>query len=104
MLVQAELVRHGFDRQIPAGIVLTGGGSKIEGAVELAEEIFHRPVRLGAPQEIAGLRDVVRNPIHSTGVGLLLYGHEFRQQGAVRAQPGMRSMLDRMRGWFRKNF
>ncbi|WP_049723579.1 cell division protein FtsA [Gilvimarinus polysaccharolyticus] len=72
-LVQAELRRSGFEDMLPGGIVLTGGTAKMEGVVELAEEIFHMPVRLGAPQNIAGLSDIVNNPIYSTGVGLLLY-------------------------------
>ncbi|WP_350338759.1 cell division FtsA domain-containing protein, partial [Acinetobacter pittii] len=60
-LVQAELRRSGYEDLIPAGIVLTGGTSKMEGAVELAEEIFHMPVRLGVPYSVKGLTDVVRN-------------------------------------------
>ena len=55
------------------GIVLTGGSAKMEGAIELAEEVFHMPVRLGVPQYVTGLSEVVSNPIHATGVGLLLY-------------------------------
>ena len=55
-----------------AGIVLTGGSAKMEGVIELAEEVFHMPVRLGIPQYVDGLSEVVRNPIHATGVGLLL--------------------------------
>ncbi|HLU61593.1 MAG TPA: cell division protein FtsA, partial [Gammaproteobacteria bacterium] len=73
-LVQAELRRSGFEDMIAAGIVLTGGSAKMEGAIELAEEVFHVPVRLGIPQHVSGLSDVVRNPIHATGVGLLLFG------------------------------
>ena len=64
-----------------AGIVLTGGTSKMEGAVELAEEIFHMPVRLGVPHSFKGLTDVVRNPIYSTAVGLLLYGLQKQSDG-----------------------
>ena len=73
-LVQQELQRSGFQDMLAAGIVLTGGTSKMEGVVDLAEEIFHAPVRIGAPHNVAGLADIVRNPIYSTGVGLLLYG------------------------------
>jgi len=62
-LVQAELRRSGFEDLIAAGVVLTGGSSKMEGVVELAEEIFHMPVRLGMPQHVSGLVDVVKNPI-----------------------------------------
>lgn len=80
-LVQAELRRSGFEDLIAAGIVLTGGTSKMEGVIELAEEIFHMPVRLGAPQNIRGLKDIVNNPIYSTGVGLLLYAVKQQQEG-----------------------
>ncbi|MCV6615272.1 MAG: cell division protein FtsA [Cellvibrionaceae bacterium] len=80
-LVQAELRRSGFEDLVAAGIVLTGGTSKMEGVVELAEEIFHMPVRLGAPQNVTGLSDIVNNPIYSTGVGLLNYGVQQSQEG-----------------------
>jgi len=101
-LVQAELRRSGFEEIIPAGIVLTGGSSKMEGLIELAEEVFHMPVRLGVPQGVHGLVDVVRNPIHATGVGLLLYG---KQQNITRnvfddQENGFGRLLKRMKQWF----
>lgn len=73
-LIQAEIRHSGFADMLAAGMVLTGGTSKMEGVVELAEEIFHMPVRIGMPYEVSGLTDIVRNPTYSTGVGLLLYG------------------------------
>ena len=73
-LIQAELRRSGFEELIPAGVVLTGGTSKMEGVVELAEEIFHMPVSIGKPKQVSGLADIVRNPIYATAVGLLQYG------------------------------
>ncbi|MGB5537342.1 MAG: cell division protein FtsA, partial [Thiogranum sp.] len=79
-LIQAELRRSGFEDLVAAGIVLTGGSSKIEGLVDLAEEVFHMPVRLGVPHSVVGLVDVVRNPIYATGVGLLLFGNQNRAQ------------------------
>jgi cell division protein FtsA len=105
-LIRAELKRSGFEELIAAGIVLTGGSAKMEGAVELAEEVFHMPVRLGIPQYVDGLSDVVRNPIHATGVGLLLYGREAIQAKAEAsaARFGMSSVFDRMRAWFQRNF
>jgi len=105
-LVQAELRRSGFEDLVAAGIVLTGGSSKIEGLVELAEEVFHMPVRLGVPQYVTGLVDVVRNPIYATGVGLLLFGHHNRDQRALDARlgKGLRGVWDRMKGWFQGNF
>jgi cell division protein FtsA len=105
-LVQAELRRSGFEDLVAAGIVLTGGSSKMEGLVDLAEEVFHMPVRLGTPQYVAGLVDVVRNPIYATGVGLLLFGNQNRTQRSMEAQfgSGMRGVLGRMRSWFQGNF
>jgi cell division protein FtsA len=105
-LVQAELRRSGFEDLVAAGIVLTGGSSKIEGLVELAEEVFHMPVRLGVPQYVTGLVDVVRNPIFATGVGLLLFGHHNRDQRALEdgLGKGLRGVWDRMKGWFQGNF
>jgi len=105
-LVQAELRRSGFEDLVAAGVVLTGGSSKIEGLIELAEEVFHMPVRLGVPQYVTGLVDVVRNPIFATGVGLLLFGYQNRDQRALEAGlgKGLRSVLDRMKGWFQGNF
>ena len=79
-LVRDELRHSGFEEAIAAGIVLTGGSAKMEGAIELAEEVFHVPVRLGLPQQVQGLTDVVRNPIYSTAVGLLLYARDNRWQ------------------------
>lgn len=82
-LILAELRRSGYEDMIPAGIVLTGGSAKMEGAVELAEEIFHMPVRLGSPQGIKGIGDVVRNPVYSTAVGLLVYGLRKQTEGSI---------------------
>jgi cell division protein FtsA len=105
-LVQSELRRSGFEDLVAAGIVLTGGSSKIEGLVELAEEVFHMPVRLGVPQYVTGLVDVVRNPIYATGVGLLLFGYNNREQRVLEAGlgKGLRSVWERMKGWFQGNF
>jgi cell division protein FtsA len=78
----------------------------MEGVIELAEEVFHAPVRIGLPQGVSGLVDVVRNPIHSTGVGLLLFGREnyVRRGRTAPVTNGMRSVVDRMRAWFQGNF
>jgi len=104
-LVREELRRSGFEEAVAAGIVLTGGSAKMEGAIELAEEVFHVPVRLGIPQQVQGLADVVRNPIFSTGVGLLLYGRD-NQLPTRQRRPlgGAKTVLDRMRAWFQGNF
>ena len=106
-LVQAELRRSGFEDLIPAGVVLTGGTSKMEGVVELAEEIFHMPVRVGAPTRVKGLTDIVRNPIYATAVGLLEYGAAHsRQSNAKNSRkrsegPGL---LARLKDWMQSNY
>jgi len=106
-LIREELRRSGFEDLMAAGVVITGGSAKMEGAVELAEEVFHMPVRLGSPQYVTGLVDVVRNPIYATGVGLLLYGNESvarlgRSSTAVSG--GMVDLWERMKSWFQGQF
>ncbi|MCF6202270.1 MAG: cell division protein FtsA [Methylococcaceae bacterium] len=103
LLVQAELRRSGYEDLIAAGMVLTGGSSKIKGLTDLAEEIFHMPVRMGFPQHVSGLTDVVKNPVYSTGVGLLLFGkdHQGRSTG-LNAEGN--SLFARIKNWFQGNF
>ncbi len=104
-LVAAELRRSGYEDLIAAGIVLTGGSAKMEGVVDLAEEIFNMPVRLGVPQGVGGLVDVVRNPIHATGVGLLLFGQANRESGReFFGEQGISGIWQRMVDWFKGNF
>jgi len=74
-LIKAEISRNGFDDKIPAGVVFTGGTSKIEGVVELAESIFQTSVRLGVPSNFVGMERVLQNPIYSTSIGLVEHGH-----------------------------
>jgi cell division protein FtsA len=103
-LIANELRRSNFEDIIAAGIILTGGSSKMEGAVELAEEVFHMPVRLGMPQFVKGLGEVVRNPIHATGVGILIYARDKAQQGGETAVAGgLQEVWSRMKAWFQGN-
>jgi cell division protein FtsA len=106
-LIRDELRRAGLEEQVATGIVLTGGSAKMEGAIELAEEVFHMPVRLGVPQYVSGLAEVVSNPIHATGVGLLLYAKS--NLDVQRAEPallagGVKNLFERMKAWFQGNF
>lgn len=105
-LALTELRRSGMENFIAAGIVLTGGASKIAGAQELAERIFKVPVRIGKPYNVLGMTDIVHNPIYATGVGLLVYGLRQRQnqRDAVIHQPSMKSLWSRMKSWFQGNF
>ena len=104
-LVQAELRRSGFEERVRAGMVLTGGASKMEGVVELAEEMLQMPVRIGIPQHVNGLREIVGNPVHATGVGLLLMGSRMeapRRPKLSTGKPG--KGLDKVFKWFRGEF
>jgi len=108
-MVRQELQRSGYEEMAAAGVVLTGGSSKMEGAVELAEEVFHMPVRLGSPLHVTGMGDVVRNPIYATGVGLLLYGREnymrqHRRDTPITAKINVKNVWDRMKGWFNGDY
>jgi cell division protein FtsA len=105
-LIRAELCRSGFEGLMAAGIVLTGGTAKIEGAVELAEEIFHMPVRVGAPTNVKGLGDIVKNPIYATGVGLLQYAVKQLKEGkpSVEEEGNHSNMIEKIKQWFKNNF
>ncbi len=103
-LIQSELRRSGFEDLIAAGIVLTGGAAKMEGVIDLAEEIFHMPVSLGSPRNISGLKDIVQNPIYATGVGLLLYGQEREAENPHSVRSHGAGLGARIKRWFSENF
>ncbi len=104
--VLAELRRSGLEEMIASGIVITGGSAMMRGMVELGEEIFHMPVRLGLPRYVGGLSEVVSSPRYATGVGLLLIAKRQVQQ---QIQVGLDGnsfwrILERMKSWFQGNF
>ena len=105
-LVQAELRRSGFEELLSSGIVITGGSSAMEGMAELGEEVFHMPVRLGMPQYVGGLAEVVRNPRFATGVGLLLAGMDQHQRHhlATMQSGSVAQIFNRMKSWLQGNF
>ena len=107
-LILAELRRSGFEEVIGSGVVLTGGSSKMMGMIDLAEEVFHMPVRLGVPQYVGGLTGVFHNPIYATGVGLVLYGAQnkdglpYLTHGS--SNSSFKGMFGKARSWFQGNF
>ncbi len=105
-LVLAELRRSGLEELVASGIVLTGGASQVEGAVELAESVFRMPVRLGIPQHVKGLTDVLDSPVYATSVGLLLYGYQQQYEGRPElvVRNGMKGVWGRVKNWFQGNF
>ena len=104
-LIREELNRSGLEEIIAGGVVLTGGSSKIRGSVELAEEVFHLPVRVGKPQKVQGLKEVVSNPTYATAVGLLLYGKAELDDTNKREEAKETSTaLFKIKSWFKGNF
>jgi cell division protein FtsA len=105
-LIQRELRSAGLEELLSSGIVITGGSALMKGMVELGEEVFHMPVRMGIPQYHGALAEVVRNPRYSTGMGLLMAGMEQvkRDRHAKAQGAGFKEVMERMKGWFKGNF
>lgn len=105
-LIQGELRRSGFEELLSSGIVLTGGSSSLQGMVELGEEIFHMPVRLGLPNYRGGLSEVVCTPRFSTCIGLIIAGLESHQHYQHKQLQGgsFKQILEKMKNWFQRNF
>jgi cell division protein FtsA len=103
VLVQQELRRAGYEDALPAGIVLTGGTAKMEGVVELAESVFHMPVRLGSPSGLNGMTDIMNNPIYSTGVGLIQYGVHTRLLESTDTVSSGPSIWSKLKHWIAAN-
>jgi cell division protein FtsA len=106
-LVLRELKRSDYADVLGAGgggVVVTGGGALLQGSPELAERVFGMPARLGAPKGVVGLTEMVSNPVHATGIGLILYGVENRTKGR-RLSGDMdddESIPRRMKEWFKR--
>ncbi len=105
-LVLDVIRRSGYEDMIAAGVVLTGGSAKMDGVVDLAEEVFHMPVRLGMPRNVAGLTDIIKNPIYATGVGLLSFSqqHNYEPVTDITSSSGIKAFFHRITGWFQGNY
>ncbi|STX48661.1 cell division protein FtsA [Legionella hackeliae] len=106
-LVRNELRRSGFEQRIAAGMVMTGGGSCVQGAIELAEMCFEMPVRQGCAHHVSGLVEATVNPSMTTGVGLLLHGFQQQYEGGYNVttlSDNGKGMWARMKEWFNGNF
>ncbi len=103
-LVHGELVRSGHDSIINSGVVITGGSAELAGIPETAEQIFNAPSRIGYPQGITGLVEVVNKPMYATAVGLVLYGAKRLKEGKkfrIRDTNIFGRVMDRMKRWFK---
>jgi cell division protein FtsA len=105
-LVQQSLRESGYEELLSSGIVLTGGSANLPGMIELGEEMFAMPVRVGAPKYEGSLADVVKSPRHSTAIGLLYEGMAQRQHhGRMLQKTGsFKNLAGRMKAWFQGNF
>jgi cell division protein FtsA len=101
-LLQRELMRTGYSDLVASGLVITGGSALLPGLAEMAEQIFNLPVRTGIPRQIGGLKDVVKNPMYATGVGLVLYGANSKPRKLFRIRQNniFNRLVERMRRWF----
>ncbi|NLD36106.1 MAG: cell division protein FtsA [Desulfatiglans sp.] len=103
-LIQSELIRSGFDDSINSGVVITGGSSELQGVTELAEQIFNVPCRIGYPDKVGGLVEVVNKPMYATAVGLVLYGAKqtsSNKKFRIRDTNIFAKVVDRMKKWFK---
>ena len=102
-LAKREVYRAGLENSFPSGLVLTGGTSMLEGTTEIAESVFNLQTRLGKPQGITGLVDVVNNPMYATGVGLVLYGAKNQAEKKFRIRDAniFNRIMTQMKRWFK---
>lgn len=103
-LVQAELRRGGLEERMAAGFVLTGGSVKMPGVLELAEEVFHAPVRLGVPQYVTGFPERINDPLYATSAGLLLYGQRNPPSSTGLRGHYLNRWLRQFGRWWKENF
>lgn len=105
-LAKIEVMQNTSQSSFATGAVLTGGSMMMKGTVELAEKILGMPVRLGIPMEVGGLKDIIGNPIYSTGVGLVQYGLDNNENKKIRIRDEniFRTVLDSMKNWFHEFF
>lgn len=102
-LIYNELVRSEYDDQISSGVVVTGGSAELTGITEMAEQIFNAPARVGYPQGVSGLLEVVNKPMYATAVGLVIYGSKVGKKPKkfrIRDSNIFERVLSRMKRWF----
>jgi cell division protein FtsA len=102
-LLKKEVFSNGLENSYPAGFVLTGGSVVLDGITEIAESVFNVPVRVGHPDRIGGLKDIVKNPAFATGVGLVMFGSRATCKLNIKdvESQGVSKILNRMKQWFK---
>lgn len=102
-LLKQELFSNGLENSFPAGFVLTGGSVVLDGITDIAESVFGVPVRVGEPDKIGGLKDIVKNPVYATGVGLVIFGSSASCKTDFKdpESQGFSGILHKMKQWFK---
>lgn len=102
-ILKQELLANGLENDFPAGCILTGGSVVLDGICQVAESVFNVPVRIGVPDKIGGLKDIVRNPAYATGVGLVIFGSRSNSDSHIKDMQtqGFIGILNRMKQWFK---
>jgi cell division protein FtsA len=103
-LIYRELVRSGYEKSIRSGVVVTGGSAELQGITEMAEDIFNTPSRVGYPEGITGLVEIVNKPMYATAVGLVIYGSKSSKKEKkfrIRDTNIFNRVVSRMKRWFK---
>ena len=104
-LVDKEIIRSGYKELVASGVVLTGGTALLEGIVETAERILNLPVRVGYPNTVGGLSEIVKSPIYATAVGLILYGRSHESDSKRNGNKNRLAKISQsMKNWFDEVF
>ncbi len=98
-VIKSELLSSSGYNIASSGVVLTGGGSLLEGLDRLAEALLGLPVRIGAPEDIQGCKGILNNPMYSTGVGLVLYAYNDALVSSFYGS-SLTGMFGKIKGWF----
>ena len=102
-LIHHEMLRSGYDELVTSGIVVTGGSALLPGVPEIVEQVFNMPARIGYPDNIGGLKEIVNSPMYATAVGLVLYGAKERKRKKefrIRDTNIFNRIVSRMKRWF----
>ena len=103
-LIYSELTHSGHEDTIRSGVVITGGSAELQGVTELAEQIFNSPARVGYPQGMSGLAEIVNKPMYATAVGLVLHGSKTNKRAKkfrIRDTNIFNRVMGRMKKWFK---
>jgi cell division protein FtsA len=106
-LVKDEIAQSGYEDCLASGVVLTGGTALLERITDVAEEVLRLPVRIGVPQHVTALADLVASPLYASAIGLVLAGASGRRPRpavAKRADGLLGRVRHRMNGWLREFF